>query len=67
MLRIRLIFKNKNVNLKTDFKNHVMSTTYNPKRKKRKRTHGFLARKKKFGGRRVLNARRRKKRKKLTV
>ncbi|MDD5589564.1 MAG: 50S ribosomal protein L34 [Candidatus Portnoybacteria bacterium] len=44
-----------------------MSQTYKPKKKKRKRTHGFLARMGKFGGRRVLNKRRAKKRKRLTV
>jgi large subunit ribosomal protein L34 len=40
----------------------AMSFTYNPKKKKRKRTHGFLARKK-----HVLNRRRQKGRWKLTV
>lgn len=67
MFKIRLIFKIKNVNLKKDFNKFIMSVTYKPKRKKRRRTHGFLARKNKFGGKRVLKARRRKKRKKLTV
>ncbi|MDI6882922.1 MAG: 50S ribosomal protein L34 [Patescibacteria group bacterium] len=44
-----------------------MSITYQPKRKKRKRTHGFLKRMKSKDGRKVLSRRRRKKRKKLTV
>ena len=44
-----------------------MSITYNPKRKKRKRTHGFKERMKTPSGRRVLKNRRSKKRKSLTV
>ncbi|MDP3093837.1 MAG: 50S ribosomal protein L34 [bacterium] len=44
-----------------------MSITYKPKRKKRKRTHGFLIRSRTVGGRRILARRRRKKRTKLTV
>ncbi|MDR3582017.1 MAG: 50S ribosomal protein L34 [Candidatus Pacebacteria bacterium] len=44
-----------------------MSTTYNPKKKKRSRTHGFLVRQKSPTGRRVLSRRRAKKRSKLTV
>jgi len=44
-----------------------MSFTYNPKKKKRARTHGFLARKQTKTGRRVIKRRRAKGRKKLSV
>jgi len=44
-----------------------MSITYKPKRKKRKRTHGFRKRKIKKGGQRILKRRRQKKRKRLTA
>ncbi|MFA5368771.1 MAG: 50S ribosomal protein L34 [Candidatus Paceibacterota bacterium] len=44
-----------------------MSITYNPKKKKRQRTHGFLVRSKTKGGRKVLQRRRTKARAKLTV
>ncbi len=43
-----------------------MSQTYNPKKKKRSKTHGFLKRMKTKAGRLVLKRRRRKKRKELT-
>ncbi len=41
--------------------------TYQPKKRKRAKTHGFLVRMTSKGGRKVLKARREKKRKKLTV
>jgi len=44
-----------------------MSKTYQPKKKKRARTHGFLKRMKSPGGRKVLQARRAKGRKKVSV
>lgn len=44
-----------------------MSKTYQPKKKKRARTHGFLKRMKSPGGRKVLQSRRAKGRKKVSV
>ncbi len=44
-----------------------MSTTYQPKKKKRAKTHGFLKRMKKPGGRNVVKRRRQKGRYRLTV
>ncbi len=44
-----------------------MSITYQPKKKKRKKTHGFRARQKTKGGKRILKKRRQKERQKLTV
>ncbi|HXK35332.1 MAG TPA: 50S ribosomal protein L34 [Candidatus Paceibacterota bacterium] len=44
-----------------------MSFTYNPSRIKRKRTHGFLARKRKATGRNVIKRRRQKGRRRLSV
>lgn len=44
-----------------------MSTTYQPKKRKRARAHGWRKRAKTTGGRRVVKARRRKGRSKLSV
>lgn len=44
-----------------------MSQTYNPKKRKRAKTHGFRSRTKTHGGKRVLKARRQKGRKKLSA
>lgn len=44
-----------------------MSTTYQPKKRKRAKTHGYLTRTKTSGGKNVLKRRRQKGRKKLAV
>ncbi|HEA84607.1 MAG TPA: 50S ribosomal protein L34 [Candidatus Wildermuthbacteria bacterium] len=44
-----------------------MSITYQPKKRKRKRSHGFLKRSRTAQGRRTIQRRRQKGRKKLTV
>ncbi|MEK9180486.1 MAG: 50S ribosomal protein L34 [Patescibacteria group bacterium] len=44
-----------------------MSITFQPKKRKRSRTHGFLRRRRSPGGRRVLSRRRQKGRRRLTV
>ncbi len=44
-----------------------MSFTYNPKKKKRATTHGFLVRSKTSGGKNVLKRRRQKGRAKVTT
>ena len=44
-----------------------MSLTYNPKKGKRAKAHGFLVRTKSKGGRNVLKRRMRKGRRKLTI
>jgi len=45
----------------------TMSVTYQPKKRKRVKTHGFRKRMQKPGGKKVLSRRRTKGRKKLTV
>jgi len=44
-----------------------MSQTYNPKNRKRKKTHGFLVRQKTASGRKIIKNKRRKGRKKVSV
>lgn len=44
-----------------------MSVTYQPKKRKRSKSHGFLKRSRTTGGRRVIKSRRAKGRKKVTV
>lgn len=44
-----------------------MSITYNPKKRKRNKTHGYLVRSKTSTGKNILKARRQKGRAKLTV
>jgi large subunit ribosomal protein L34 len=43
-----------------------MSTTYSPKNKKRKKTHGFRARANSISGKKIIKKRRAKNRKRLT-
>jgi len=53
---------------KNNFNNFFkkMSTTYQPKKRKRQKTHGFLVRSKTKGGRRIINRRRKNGRKRIT-
>ncbi|MFC1802310.1 50S ribosomal protein L34 [Patescibacteria group bacterium] len=44
-----------------------MSQTYQPKKRKRSKTHGFLVRQRTSGGQNIIRNRRRKGRKKLAV
>ena len=44
-----------------------MSITYQPKKRKRAKTHGFLVRKRTPGGKKTITRRRQKGRKKLAV
>ncbi|HZX00846.1 MAG TPA: 50S ribosomal protein L34 [Candidatus Paceibacterota bacterium] len=44
-----------------------MSVTYQPKKRKRARSHGFLKRKRSAGGRKVLKSRRAKGRKRVAL
>jgi len=45
----------------------VPKRTYQPKRKKRKKTHGFRKRMSEVSGKRIVSRRRKKKRKKLAA
>lgn len=45
----------------------IMSVTYQPKKRKRAKTHGFLVRKRSTSGRKILARRRRKGRARLSV
>ena len=49
------------------YSNEIMSVTYQPKKKKRVKTHGFLVRSATTSGRKTLTRRRQKGRKKITV
>lgn len=44
-----------------------MSRTYQPKKRKRARTHGFLKRKRTAGGRAIISRRRKKGRKRIAL
>ncbi len=44
-----------------------MSVTYHPKKRKRKKQHGFRTRMKTKSGRKIIQKRRNKKRKRLTI
>jgi len=44
-----------------------MSITYQPKKRKRKKTHGFLKRMRKVGGKRIIKRRRQKGRYRLSL
>jgi len=61
----RILGKSKEYEDKSRCKN--MSKTYQPKKKKRQKTHGFLKRSNSPGGKKVILKRRRKGRKKITV
>ena len=65
---INFRIKSNHFQAENNFNNFLkkMSTTYQPKKRKRQKTHGFLVRSKTKGGRRIINRRRKNGRKRIT-